>query len=132
LAQVDVQNRLKAIEARLPQAVRQNGVTVESAASGFLLMVSLTSGDGLYDEVTLSNYMARNIVEELRRIDGVGRVQLFGSEQAMRIWVDPFKLNAYNLSMSDISAAITQQNVQISPGRWEICRRFPVSKYRCR
>jgi len=117
LAQVDVQNRLKAIEARLPQAVRQNGVTVESAASGFLLMVSLTSGDGLYDEVTLSNYMARNIVEELRRIDGVGRVQLFGSEQAMRIWVDPFKLNAYNLSMSDISAAITQQNVQISPGR---------------
>ena len=117
LAQVDVQNRLKAIEARLPQAVRQNGVTVESAASGFLLMVSLTSGDGLYDEVTLSNYMARNIVEELRRIDGVGRVQLFGSEQAMRIWVDPFKLNAYNLSMSDISAAITRQNVQISPGR---------------
>ncbi|OWY27399.1 efflux RND transporter permease subunit [Herbaspirillum robiniae] len=117
LAQVDVQNRLKAIEARLPQAVRQNGVTVESAASGFLLMVSLTSSDGRLDEVALSDYMARNIVEELRRIDGVGRVQLFGAEQAMRIWVDPFRLNAYKLSMSDVSAAITQQNVQIAPGR---------------
>ncbi|MBP0598216.1 multidrug efflux RND transporter permease subunit [Herbaspirillum sp. LeCh32-8] len=117
LAQVDVQNRLKAIEARLPQTVRQNGVTVESAASGFLLMVSLTSIDGRLDEVALSDYMARNIVEELRRIDGVGRVQLFGAEQAMRIWVDPFKLSAYKLSMSDISSAITQQNVQIAPGR---------------
>ena len=117
LAQVDVQNRLKAIEARLPQTVRQNGVTVESAASGFLLMVSLTSGDGRYDEVTLSDYMARNLVEELRRIDGVGRVQLFGAEQAMRIWVDPFQLDAYKLSMSDINAAILQQNVQIAPGR---------------
>ncbi|TWC69815.1 efflux RND transporter permease subunit [Herbaspirillum sp. SJZ099] len=117
LAQVDVQNRLKAVEARLPQAVRQNGVTVESAASSFLLMVSLTSADGRLDEVALSDYMARNIVEELRRIDGVGRVQLFGAEQAMRIWVDPFRLNAYKLSMSDIGAAIAQQNVQIAPGR---------------
>jgi multidrug efflux pump len=117
LAQVDVQNRLKAIEARLPQTVRQNGVTVESAASGFLLMVSLTSSDGHYDEVTLNDYMARNIVEELRRIDGVGRVQLFGAEKAIRIWVDPFKLGIYKLSMSDISAAIVQQNAQIAPGR---------------
>ncbi|MCA1325377.1 efflux RND transporter permease subunit [Herbaspirillum sp. alder98] len=117
LAQVDVQNRLKAIEARLPQTVRQNGVTVESAASGFLLMVSLISTDGRLDEVALSDTMARSIVEELRRIDGVGRVQLFGAEQAMRIWVDPFRLSAYKLSMSDISTAIAQQNVQIAPGR---------------
>ncbi|TDY98347.1 UNVERIFIED_ORG: multidrug efflux pump [Herbaspirillum seropedicae] len=117
LAQVDVQNKLKAIEARLPQTVRQNGVTVESAASGFLLMVSLTSVDGRHDEIRLNDYLARNIVEELRRVDGVGRVQLFGAEQAMRIWIDPFKLNAFGLSVTDISTAVSQQNAQIAPGR---------------
>jgi len=117
LAQVDVQNKLKAIEARLPQTVRQNGITVESASSGFLLMVSLTSADGRHDEVALSDYLARNVVEELRRVEGVGRVQLFGAEEAMRIWVDPFKLNAYGLSIGDISTAISQQNAQIAPGR---------------
>jgi multidrug efflux pump len=117
MAQVDVQNRLKAIEARLPQTVRQSGLTVESAASGFLMLVSLKSKDGRFDETALSDYLARNIVEELRRIDGVGRVQLFGAEQALRIWVDPSRLIAFGLTMSDLSAAITQQNAQIAPGR---------------
>jgi multidrug efflux pump len=116
LAQVDVQNKLKAVEPRLPQVVRQNGVSVESAASGFLMIVGLRSDDGRFDETALSDYMARNLVEELRRIDGVGRVQLFGAEQAMRIWVDPAKLVAYGLSMSDLSAAIAQQNALIAPG----------------
>ncbi|ACT07600.1 transporter, hydrophobe/amphiphile efflux-1 (HAE1) family [Dickeya chrysanthemi Ech1591] len=117
LAQVDVQNRIKSIEPRLPQTVRQNGLQVESASSGFLMMVSLTSDNGRYDQVELSDYMARNIVEELRRVDGVGRVQLFGAEQAMRIWVDPNKLLSYGLTMNDLSTAITQQNAQIAPGR---------------
>jgi len=117
LAQVDVQNRLKAVEARLPQAVRQNGLSVESASSNFLMMVGLKSADGRYDGTALSDYMARNVVEELRRIEGVGRVQLFGAEQALRIWVDPNKLTAFSVSMGDISAAIGQQNVQIAPGR---------------
>ncbi|QIZ46589.1 efflux RND transporter permease subunit [Dickeya zeae] len=117
LAQVDVQNRLKSIEPRLPQTVRQNGMQVESADSGFLLMVSLTSDNGRYDEVELGDYLARHIVEELRRIDGVGRIQLFGAEQAMRIWVDPNKLLSYGLTMNDLSTAITQQNMQIAPGR---------------
>ncbi|HEY9097127.1 MAG TPA: multidrug efflux RND transporter permease subunit, partial [Hydrogenophaga sp.] len=117
MAQVDVQNRLKAVEARLPQAVRQNGLGVESASSNFLMMVGLKSTDGRYDGTALSNYMARNVVEELRRIEGVGRVQLFGAEQALRVWVDPAKLNAFKLSMGDISTAIAQQNVQIAPGR---------------
>lgn len=116
MAQVDVQNRLKAIEARLPQVVRQNGLNVESASSGFLMLVSLMSGDRRYDETALGDYMARNIVEELRRIDGVGRVQLFGSEQAMRIWVDPAKLIGFGLSMNDLMSAVSQQNVQIAPG----------------
>ncbi len=116
MAQVDVQNKLKAIEPRLPQVVRQNGLTVESAASGFLMIIGLQSDDGRFDETALSDYMARNVVEELRRIEGVGRVQLFGAEQAMRIWVDPAKLIAYGLSMNDLSAAVSQQNAQIAPG----------------
>ncbi|HHH1032293.1 TPA: multidrug efflux RND transporter permease subunit [Yersinia enterocolitica] len=117
MAQVDVQNRLKTIEPRLPQMVRQNGLNVESASSGFLMIVSLTADDGKYDATELGDYMARNIVAELRRIDGVGRVQLFGAEQAMRIWVDPAKLISYGLSMSDLSTAVSQQNAQIAPGR---------------
>src|SRR5450830_1352549 len=117
LAQVDVQNRLKAVESRLPQAVRQNGLSVEASGSGFLMLVGLNSPSGKFDEMALSDYMARNITEELRRIDGVGRVQLFGSERAMRIWVDPARLISYKLSMSDVSAAIAEQNVQIAPGR---------------
>ncbi|ATZ93877.1 MULTISPECIES: efflux RND transporter permease subunit [Dickeya] len=117
LAQVDVQNRIKSVEPRLPQTVRQNGLQVESASSGFLLLVSLTSENGRFDQVALSDYMARNVVEELRRVDGVGRVQLFGAEQAMRIWVDPNKLLSYGLTMNDLSTAITQQNAQIAPGR---------------
>ena len=117
LAQVDVQNRLKAIEPRLPQAVRQNGLTVESASSGFLMIVSLISENGQHDEVALGDYLARNVTEELRRIPGVGKVQLFGSERAMRIWVDPARLVSYNIAMGDISAAVAQQNAQIAPGR---------------
>ncbi|MCE1185250.1 MAG: multidrug efflux RND transporter permease subunit [Rhodocyclales bacterium] len=117
MAQVDVQNRIKTVEPRLPAVVRQNGLKLESAASSFLLIVSLKSTDGRYDEVALSDYLARNVVEELRRIEGVGRVQLFGAERAMRIWVDPAKLLAYKLSMSDLSEAVTRQNAQIAPGR---------------
>ena len=117
MAQVDVQNRIKAVEARLPQAVRQNGLVVESASSSFLMIIGLRADDGGVDETALSDYLARNTVEELRRIDGVGRVQLFGAEQAMRVWVDPVKLIGYGLGMSDVSGAIARQNVQISPGR---------------
>ncbi|WP_343547997.1 efflux RND transporter permease subunit [Ralstonia sp.] len=116
MAQVDVQNKLKTIEPRLPAIVRQNGVIVESASSGFLMLVGLRSESGRFDESELSDYMSRNISEELRRIEGVGRVQQFGSERAMRIWVNPQKLINYGLSMGDLTAAISQQNVQIAPG----------------
>ncbi|RSV47214.1 multidrug efflux RND transporter permease subunit [Sphingomonas sp. ABOLD] len=115
MAQVDVQNRLKAIEARLPQVVRQTGVTVESASSGFLMIVSLMS-DGQQDEVALSDYMTRNIVDALKRVPGVGRVQNFSAERAMRIWIDPTRLAGFGLTASDVTAAITEQNVQIAPG----------------
>lgn len=117
MAQIDVQNRLKAVEARLPEAVRRTGVTVESASSSFLMIVSLISRDGSYDEVALGDYMARNLVKELQRLDGVGRVQAFSSEKAMRVWVDPAKLVAYSLSLAEVTGAILTQNVQIAPGR---------------
>lgn len=117
LAQVDVQNRIKTVESRLPQTVRQNGLQVESADTGFLMIISLTSKAGKTDSEALSDYMARNVVEELRRLPGVGRVQLFSAESALRVWVDPASLLSLNLTMNDISAAITQQNAQIAPGR---------------
>ncbi len=117
LAQVDVQNRIKTVEPRLPAVVRQNGLKFESAASSFLMIVGLKATDGQYDEVALSDYLARNVVEELRRVEGVGRVQLFGSERAMRIWVDPARLQSYQLSMGDLSDALVRQNAQIAPGR---------------
>lgn len=115
MAQVDVQNRLKSVEPRLPAVVRQNGVTIEGASSGFLMMVELVSEDNRFTPADLGDYMTRNIVPELRRINGVGRVQNFGTEKAMRIWVDPVRLRAHNLTFSDITTAITNQNAQVTP-----------------
>ncbi|KAF1017300.1 MAG: Multidrug efflux pump subunit AcrB [Stenotrophomonas maltophilia] len=117
LAQVDVQNRIKAIEPRLPRTVRQSGLFVEAADSGFLMLAGLNSPDGSVGEAALGDFMARNIIEELRRIDGVGRVQLFGAEQAMRVWLDPTRPTGYGLTVGDVAAAIEQQNLEIAPGR---------------
>lgn len=116
LAKIDVQNRLKVVEPRLPNAVTQQGVQLEETSAGFLMIASLTSTDGKLDEIALSDYLTRNVVNELRRLDGVGKVQLFGSERAMRIWVDPKKLVAFNLTPADVSQAISNQNVQVSAG----------------
>ncbi|WP_339760320.1 multidrug efflux RND transporter permease subunit [uncultured Hoeflea sp.] len=117
LAQVDVQNRLKNAEPRLPEAVRRGGVSVEAAESGFLMVITLKSLSGETEELALGDYLKRNISEELKRVPGVGRVQQFGSERAMRVWVNPEKLAAYNLTMADVTAAITRENAQVSPGR---------------
>ncbi|AYG68540.1 MULTISPECIES: multidrug efflux RND transporter permease subunit [unclassified Rhizobium] len=117
LAQVDVQNRLKNAEQRLPEPVRRGGLTVEAAESGFLMILTLKSRNGTTDELTLGDYMTRNLGEELKRLPGVGRVQQFGSERAMRIWVDPAKLAAYGLAMADVTEAIARENAQVSPGR---------------
>ncbi|MEQ9923575.1 efflux RND transporter permease subunit [Pectobacterium brasiliense] len=117
LAQVDVQNRIKIVEPRLPQVVRQNGLNVEASSSGFLMIIGLSSKQGKMSDSDLSDYFSRNMLEELRRVEGVGRVQLFGAEKAMRVWIDPVKLNQYRLTVNDISQAITAENAQISPGR---------------
>lgn len=117
LAQIDVQNRLKAVEPRLPETVRRSGLSVEGVTSGFLMIVSLRSDDGKADSLALEDYMVRGLAPELKRVPGVGRVQSFGSEAAMRIWVDPALLVSYAVSMAEIVQAIQSQNVQGAPGR---------------
>ncbi|WP_439878590.1 multidrug efflux RND transporter permease subunit [Pseudomonas prosekii] len=116
MAQVDVQNRLKVIESRLPQAVNQQGLQVEKVSSGFLLLITLTSNDGKLDDIALSDYLARNVMNEIKRLDGVGKAQLYGAERAMRIWIDPQKLIGFNLTPADVNAAIVAQNAQVSAG----------------
>jgi len=116
LAQVDVQNRLSRASPRLPSAVTQQGVRVDKARSNFLLFAILSSDDPKLDPVALGDYASRSIVPEIQRLPGVGQVQLFGTERAMRIWIDPAKLQGYSLSASDVIAAIRAQNAQVSAG----------------
>nr|WP_319565814.1 efflux RND transporter permease subunit [uncultured Rhodoferax sp.] len=116
LAQVDVQNRLSRATPRLPSAVTQQGVRVDKSRSNFLLFAILSSDDPKLDPVALGDYASRSIVPELQRLPGVGQAQLFGTERAMRIWIDPAKLQGYNLSASEVTAAIRAQNAQVSAG----------------
>lgn len=116
MAQVDVQNRLSNVTAQLPAAVVAQGLQVEQANTGFLLVVTLSSTDGTLDQVALADYITRNIQNSVSRVPGVGQFQLFAAPRAMRIWVDPAKLVGYNLSMSDVNNAIASQNVVISGG----------------
>ena len=116
LAQVEVQNRLSRATPRLPAAVTQQGVRVDKARSNFLLFVTLSSKDGSLDPIALGDYAARNVVPEIQRIAGVGQAQLFGSEQAMRIWLDPAKMQSFNLSPAEVNAAISAQNALVPAG----------------
>src|SRR5512133_2935063 len=116
LAQVDVQNRLSRASPRLPSAVTQQGVRVDKARSNFLLFTILSSDDPAMDPVALGDYASRSILPELQRINGVGQAQLFGTERAMRVWIDPAKLQGFNRSASDVTAAIRAQNAQVSAG----------------
>ena len=116
LAQVDVQNRLSRATPRLPAVVTQQGVRVDKSRSNFLLFSILSSDDPAWDPVALGDYASRNIVPELQRLPGIGQAQLFGTERAMRIWIDPAKLQGLNLSAADVNAAIRAQNAQVSAG----------------
>ena len=116
IAQIEVQNRLSRATPRLPSSVVQQGVRVDKARSNFLLFVMITSKNPAYDPVALGDYAARNIQPELLRVPGVGQAQLFGTERAMRVWIDPAKLAGFNLSPAEVAAAIRAQNLQISAG----------------
>lgn len=116
LAQVDVQNRLARATPRLPSIVTQQGVTVDKSASDFLLFAMLSTSDPEWDVVRLGDYASRNVVPEIQRLPGIGQVQLFGTEQAMRIWLDPGKLEGFKLSSAEVISAIRAQNAQVSSG----------------
>jgi multidrug efflux pump len=116
LAQVDVQNRLSRATPRLPPAVTQQGVRVDQARSNFLLFTILSSDDPNIGNIELGDYASRNVLPEIQRITGVGQAQLFGTEKAMRVWIDPTKLVGLNLSPADVTAAIQQQNAQVASG----------------
>ncbi|WPP02034.1 multidrug efflux RND transporter permease subunit [Pseudomonas sp. HR96] len=116
LAQVAVQNRLKTIESRLPAAVLRQGLQVQAVSSGFLAMVTLSAPQGQHDEATLNDYLARHVVDEIRRLKGVGKVQLYGAERAMRVWLDMPRLRQYGLAPADIATALQGQNAQIAAG----------------
>ena len=116
LAQVDVQNRLSRAAPRLPQAVTQQGVRVDKSRSNFLLFTMLASSNPAIDPIALGDYASRNVIPELQRLSGVGQAQLFGTERAMRIWIDPAKLTGFALSPQDVTTAIRAQNAQIASG----------------
>src|SRR6266567_1501905 len=115
-ASVEVQNRLKRVEARLPRAVIQQGILVEEASSAVLQIITLRSTDGSLDEVGLGDFMIRNILGEVRRIPGVGRATLYSTERSLRIWIDPDRLVGYGLTADDVTRAINAQNAQVASG----------------
>jgi multidrug efflux pump len=117
IAQVDVQNRLSRIEARLPEEVRRQGIQVNQASSGFLKIVALTSPDGSRSALELGDYADANVVDQLRRVPGVGDVRLFGSQYAMRIWLDTRRLAGFGMSPAQALAAVREQNAQTAGGQ---------------
>ena len=116
LAQVDVQNRLSRATPRLPSSVTQQGVRVDKSRSNFLLFTILSSDDPAMTPIALGDYASRNVLPEIQRLPGVGTAQLFGTERAMRIWIDPAKLVGFDLSAANVGAAIQAQNAQVSSG----------------
>ncbi|MFB9148972.1 efflux RND transporter permease subunit [Roseovarius ramblicola] len=116
IAQVQVQNKLGQATPLLPEVVQRQGITVEKSSAGFLMVIGLISTDGSLNQVDLSDYMTTNLVDELSRVEGVGSVQVFGAEYAMRIWLDPAKLAAFQMTPSDVVAAVSAQNAQITAG----------------
>ena len=116
-AQVQVQNKLNLATPLLPQEVQQQGIRVTKAVKNFLLVIGVVSRDGSMTKDDLSNYIVSNMQDPISRTAGVGDFQVFGAQYAMRIWLDPAKLNKYNLTPADVSAAISAQNVQVSSGQ---------------
>ncbi|RZL28000.1 MAG: multidrug efflux RND transporter permease subunit, partial [Rubrivivax sp.] len=116
LAQVDVQNRLARAQPRLPAAVIQQGVRVDKANPNFLLFIMLSSENPDFTPIALGDYVSRTVLPEIQRVPGVGQGLLFGTERAMRIWLDPAKLVGFRLAPADVNAAIQAQNAQVSSG----------------
>ena len=117
IAQVQAQNKLQQAVPLLPQIVQLQGISVSKSNNAFLLAVGFTSEDGKMNEGDIGDYLATNIVDPMSRVEGVGSVQLFGAKYAMRIWLDPGKLDTYHVTAGDVIAAIQGQNAQVSVGQ---------------
>lgn len=116
IAQVQVQNKLQQATSQIPQEVQQQGLQVAKSNSTFLMVVGLISTDGSMDKNDLTDYMSSSLKDPLSRTTGVGGIRIFGGQYAMRIWLDPHKLNSYQLTPGDVSAAISAQNNQVAVG----------------
>ena len=117
IAQVQVQNKLQSVMSLLPQEVQQQGVTVTKGMSGFLLVAGFYSTDGSVSEHAIGDYLNAKIVDPISRLSGVGSLQVFGQPYSMRIWLDPSKLNSFNLTIPDVQAAVRVQNTDVSAGQ---------------
>lgn len=116
-AMQQVQNQLQAAIKRLPQAVQTQGVTVSKSGDTTLMMVAFVSTDGSMDKQDIADYIVSNLQDPLSRINGVGSMDVYGSQYAMRIWLDPNKLNSYQLTTQDVVTAIQSQNAQVAVGQ---------------
>jgi multidrug efflux pump len=117
VAQVQVQNKVQLATPSLPLTVQQQGVVVAKATRNFMMFIALSTDDGSLDAIALGNYLAANVLDPLRRVQGVGEVIQFGTQYAMRIWIDPDKLSSLNLTPDDVSNAIATQNTQVPVGQ---------------
>ncbi|NYT82445.1 efflux RND transporter permease subunit [Alcaligenaceae bacterium] len=117
IAQVQVQNKLAIATPMLPQEVQRQGVQVTKSTMNFVMVVGLVSEDGSMSGTDLGDYAMSNLRDPLSRVEGVGEIEIFGSQYAMRVWLDPDKLNSYSLMPQDVAAAIREQNAQVSAGQ---------------
>ncbi|MFQ6758072.1 MAG: efflux RND transporter permease subunit [Deltaproteobacteria bacterium] len=118
IAQVQVQNKLQLATPLLPQIVQRQGVSVVKSTKNFLLIFGLVSEDGSMNRNTLTDYMVSNLQDIISRVEGVGEMQVFGTQNAMRIWLNPVKLNNFHLTTNDVIAALQAQNAQVSAGQF--------------
>jgi multidrug efflux pump len=116
IAQVQVQNKLQLAEPRLPLVVQQQGIQVAKATKNFLVVVGFVSADDSLSSADLGDFIASTVQDQISRTNGVGDYQLFGAQYAMRIWLDPAKLNNFGLTPGDVAVAIQSQNVQVAAG----------------
>ena len=117
IAQVQVQNKLQMATPRLPQAVQQQGVRVAKSSDTFLMVIAFTSEDGSMTRSDIADFIGANVQDSIARVEGVGNTRLFGSQYAMRVWLDPNKLNEYSLTPNDVTSAIQVQNNQVAGGQ---------------
>lgn len=117
IAQVQVQNKLQLAMPLLPQEVQAQGVKVNKSSAGFLMVIGFVSQDGSLNKNDIADYVGTNVQNPMSRVSGVGEIEMFGAQYAMRIWLDPLKLTQYNLTSIDVMSSIREQNAQVSAGQ---------------